>query len=294
MMLRSSRLLCAAAALYAVSALAANPPRLAFTRTLPASHDLGSAHRIAVIYALGDNPRIDAFVDLFVDQVNRSGTLRVDDAVERNHHQLADLTKVRKDHPADLYFGIHQFTCTSNERSAEGSERDVDGGRIRRTHQWVDAACSARIDVMKGNDGKKVESFSVHGDGTSPRSTALTDEEREIAFEQAMRYAAVAAAESITPRSVRESIELDPAAPSFDEGYAMITSDRLSDARAIWEATSRRHHQSAALFYDLAAVCEALGDVKEAQRYFDLALQLSPSDARYKAEVNMFRHRNSL
>ncbi len=100
------------------------------------------------------------------------------------------------------------------------------------------------------------------------------------------------AAEAITPRLVKESIELDPGAPSFDEAYAMITADRLADARAIWEASARRHRDSAPLFFDLGAISEAMGDLTAARRYFELALQRSPQDVRYKTELGLFMKRN--
>ena len=48
----------------------------------------------------------------------------------------------------------------------------------------------------------------------------------------------------ITPRVVRETIEMDDSAPSFDEGMSMIRSERLEDARAIWEVTLRQHRDS--------------------------------------------------
>src|SRR6202030_1826069 len=118
---------------------------------------------------------------------------------------------------ADVCLAIDPFTCEGKEGHAEGSEHDVDGGRVKRTHHWMDATCSAHIDVLRAADGSKTGSFTVRGQGTSPRSIALTDDERAVAFTQAAYYAAVVAAESITPRAIRESIELDPEAPAFDE-----------------------------------------------------------------------------
>ena len=96
------------------------------------------------------------------------------------------------------------------------------------------------------------------------------------------------------PREVRESIELDERAPAFDEAVAMINSDRLADARAIWEAMLARHRDSAALHYDLGAVCEAMGDITTAEGYYKTAARIAPHDARYRSEVNMFRKRNGL
>lgn len=287
--MRAKTLLFAAALASLASVASALSPRITFVRMIPPAHDL-AAEEAAIIFAIGDHTAVNDFVQELVDHANRSGTLRIENAVEANRH-LSDFASIRKEHRADVYLSVNHFTCEGKERHAEGSEHDVDGGRVRKTHQWIDATCTARIDVLRAADGKKTMSFTVKGEGTSPRSTSLTEDEREVAFAQAAHYAAVAAAESITPRAVRESIELDPAAPSFDEGYSMITSDRLADARAIWEAASRQHTASASLFFNLAALSEATGDVAAAGHYFELAQKLRPDETHYRSELSLFRKR---
>src|SRR6266545_595374 len=197
--------------LFTMATTVAASPRITFTRTVAAPHDLAPAERIAVIYAIGDSDKVLAFVERFVDNVTRAGTLRVTNAVENNHHLAAldggDVATLRREHPADAYLGVNQFTCSGIEKTSEGSEHDVDGRRIRRTHHWIDAVCSARVDVF-GGDGKKLFAYHVRGEGTSPRSISLNADEKDVAYEQAARYAAAVAAEEITPRSVRESVEL--------------------------------------------------------------------------------------
>src|SRR5262249_1027884 len=101
----------------------------------------------------------------------------------------------------------------------------------------------------------------------------------------AARYAALNAAEMITPRVVKETIELEERAPSFEEGMAMIDANRLQDARAIWEVALQRNRNSAALNYNLAAVCEAAGDAASAKKYFQSAVRLAPNESRYRAEM---------
>jgi hypothetical protein len=265
----------AALVLYSGIAHAA-PPRISFTRTLPAMRDLGPVERLSVIYAIGDSNKIDTFLDRFVDLVSRAGAVRIENAVENNHYLFFDkrsLPVLRRNHPADVYVGVNRFSCSGVEKSAEGSEHLENGERIKRLHHWIDATCSARIDVL-GVDGRKLFSYSVHGDGTSPRMATLTDDERDIAYEQAARFAAVIAADEITPRTLRETIELDESAPSFDVAFAMIGSERLTDARA-------------------AAVSEAIGDVEGARGYYERAVRLSPKERRYATELRLFRRRNA-
>jgi tetratricopeptide (TPR) repeat protein len=287
--MRAKTLLFAAALASLAFRASALSPRITFVRLIPPTHDL-QAERVAIIYAIGDHAAVNDFVQELVDHVNRSGILRIENAVDANHQRF-DFASIRKAHPADVYLAVDPFTCEGSEGHAEGSEHDVDGGRVKKTHQWMDATCSAQIDVLRSSDGKKTASFTVRGQGTSPRTISLTDDERAVAFTQAAHYAAVAAAESITPRAVRESIELDPAAPAFDEGYSMISSDRLADARAIWESALRQHGDSASLFFNLAALSEAAGDVAAAGRYFERAQKLKPNEQRYRSELSLFHKR---
>jgi len=289
---------CIAALVLQASAVFAVGPHVAFIRVVPAPHDLSPAKSIAVIYAIGDNQKITTFVENFVEYVDRSRTLRVENAVEDNQHlakfDSAAMKRLRHDHPADAYVGIGLFTCDGAERHAEGSEHDVDGGRVKRVHQWVDASCLARLDI-RSDTGKRLFSLTAHGEGTSPRSTtSLSAEEKDVAYEQAARYAALSAAEMITPRIIRESIELDDTAPSFAEGMSMIASDRLHDARAIWEVALRQHRDSASLYYNLGALCEAIGDIEAAQRYLQSAVRLLPADRRYRQELQLLQRRNTL
>ncbi|MCU1347437.1 MAG: hypothetical protein JWO56_467 [Acidobacteria bacterium] len=292
----TTRRACIAFALLAASSLAAAAaPRVGFVRVVPPPHDLGAQSSIALIYALGDSDRIGTFVDVFADHTGRE--LRFENAIEHRQHLIgnriddAKLAALRREHPADVYLGINQFTCTIAEHNAEGSERDVDGGRVKRNHVWADATCTARIDILSGETGKRTMSFQVRGEGTSPRVAELTAEERNVAFDSAARYAALEAQEEITPRKIRESIELDDSAPSFEDGLSMITSLRFADARAIWESALRRHPASAALQYDLGAVCEAMGDLPAARDYYQQALRLSPKENRYRVELDLFRKR---
>ncbi|MEA2162576.1 MAG: hypothetical protein QOK37_703 [Thermoanaerobaculia bacterium] len=293
--MRPTWFLATALLVYAGGAAAA-PPRISFTRTMPAMHDIGKAENLAVIYAIGDSNKIDTFLDRFVDLVSRAGSLRIENVVENNHHRIIDEASfriLRKSHPADAYLGVNRFTCSGVEKSAEGSVHLESGERVKRLHHWIDATCSARVDVLNV-DGTKMFSYAVHGDGTSPRMGTLTEDERDIAYEQAARFAAVIAADAITPRTRRESIELDDRAPSFEEGFAMISSERLADARAIWQSAATRHHDSGALFFDLAAVSEAIGDVEAAYRYYRRAVELSPRERRYAIELRLFRRRNAV
>jgi tetratricopeptide (TPR) repeat protein len=259
-----------------VPLLFAAQPRITFERLLPPAH-LVAGEDVALVQAIGDHHSIETFVDVFADQVTKSRTLRLRDARGRTGS-------------ADAYLDVKAFTCTSIVREGELSARDVDNNKVRRKQLWVDAVCSARVDVLS-NTMKRLSTYYVKGEGTSPRVLEIEDDHRNIALEQAARYAAVSAAERITPRRVRESILLDDTAPAFNEGMAMIDSGRLAEARTMWGSALRTHPRSAALRYNLAAVCEALGDRKAAEQLYIAARDLAPGDARYAAELKLFSKR---
>src|SRR5207244_8183543 len=105
------------------------------------------------------------------------------------------------------------------------------------------------------------------------------------ACQQASRNTALNAAKTITPRSVSETIELDDSPAAFDEGMAIIQANRLADARAIWEVALRRNRGSAALNFNLGAVCEAAGDLPAARKFFQSAIRLAPLEPRYREEM---------
>jgi len=271
-------------------------PRIAFTRSLPPRHDIGSDHA-AVIYAIGDNDKVTTFVEVFLTQTNRSGLLQVDDALDRSRHFFGErpsetmIRKINREHPAGVYLGIHRFTCIGQPHEGEGSTYDSTGTRVKQHQVWLDATCHARIDVIEPSTAKRLFSFEAKGEGTSPRVAEMTAEERAIAFEQAARYAAIDASESITARQIRESIELDETAPSFDRGAAMIDAGRFPAVRALWEGELKANPASAALHFDLAAVCEALDDNDCAAEHYREATRIAPADGRYRVAFDQFRKR---
>jgi len=257
--------------------LVASSPRITFERVLPASHDLGGARELAIVHVDGDSRSGDLFVQHFVDQVSHGGLLRVRDA--RNSTG-----------PADAYLSVQTLQCETANREGEGSTRDYAGNRVKRRQVWVDAVCGARIDVL-GADRSRLATFFGRGEGTSQRVETISDEERSIALGQAARYAAIDAAERITPRRVREYVMLDGEAPAFEEGMVLIESDRLAEARSVWEAEMRRNPRSAALHFNLAALCEALGDRVAARSHYVAATQLAPKEERYSHEMKLFTRR---
>ncbi|MGZ7079887.1 MAG: hypothetical protein ACXVJT_10775, partial [Thermoanaerobaculia bacterium] len=249
-----------------VASAALAEPRITFFRRIPPPHSLAPAENVALIYAIGDNESIKTFLDIFLDHANRSSALRVMDVTNRQFvaHRPDDrvLQRLRRQYKADAYIAIDRFTCETVTRSGEGSTTDFEGNRVKRKHQFIDAVCRARIEVLEPQNGELRIAFDVRGEGTSPRVVDITDEERTIALDSAAKYAAIAAAEGITPREARETLELDETAPSFDSAMVLIDDGRLRQARAIWESALNRYPGSPALLYNLGAVSEAMGDVR--------------------------------
>jgi hypothetical protein len=232
---------------------------------------------VAVLRAAAGEPRVEDFLEELIHHVNRSGT-----------RTLRDLRTGTG--PAEAHLDIKTFRCETAVRETEAGVRDVDGKRVKIKAFQIDAVCAARIDVLSGTLQPK-STFYAKGEGTSSRLEEVTEEERDKALHDAARYAAIDAAERITPRRVRESIALDDKAPAFDEGMAMIQAGRLADARAIWQKAMQSQPRSAALRFNLAAVTEALGDRRAAEVQYNAARQLAPAEPRYANELKLFARR---
>jgi tetratricopeptide (TPR) repeat protein len=295
------RLIAFALQIALASAAFAAAPRVTFVRTIPPPHDLGQAEEVAILYAIGDNDRLADLLEMFVDRVNESNMLRIRDTTlggrrfvsVGEHPDAATIDRLRKSEPADAYLGVKEFTCQSEERGGEGTAVDSSGNHVKRKHVFLDAICTARVDVISAPDLRRVSFFTIKGEGTSPRVESITDEERAIALNQAVRYASIDAAEHITPRRVRESITLDETAPAFADAAAMIEGARHEEARAVWTDALKKNRNSAALHYNLAAVCEALGDVTAAEKHYIEARRLGPTQQRYGDELHSFLRRNA-
>jgi hypothetical protein len=234
---------------------------------------------VGIVNAIGDDYRIEAFLDHLIFLTNRSRTLRMRD--------LRFTTG-----PAEAHLDVKSFTCTTVDREAEATMRDPDGKRIKQRAFAVDAVCTARIGILS-RTLKPLSSFEVKGEGASPRVLTITDEERNHALDDAAHHAAAQAAERITPRRIRESIALDETAPALEEGTSLLDGERFAEVRKLWEAAAKKHPRSAALQFNLGAVCEALGDRKAAEKHYQTAQQLAPQEAKYSSELRLFMLRGA-
>jgi tetratricopeptide (TPR) repeat protein len=276
--------------------LLAGQPHITFTRTIPPPINLGQAEVVVLIYALGDNNHLGEFVDVFREKVNGSGTLRLENATQRTQRFIrarADretAQKLQREEPADAWVGINEFTCKSTQRGGERSVYDADHKRVKRDRVWIETLCTARVDILSAEDLHRVASFEVKGEGASPRVEAITEEERTLAVAEAAKFAAIDAAEHIAPRRIRESLTLAENVADFDEAMRLIALERPADARTVWE-NALKTKPSAALHYNLGAVCEALGDEAAAEKHYLAARKLQPGEPRYRDELRSFQRR---
>ena len=297
-MIRRLRYVCAFVVVLA--ATRADAARIVFDRIVPARVSLRGAQDLLVTYAIGDNEKIATFLDTLVEQANRSDTLRVVDvthiehSTERSHRWRRVPRYVEQRTPADAFLRVETFTCTTSQRSGQVGSYDYNGNRVHRTVRWIDAVCNAHVDIIAKRNNEKIAEVSVRGEGTSPRVDELTASETDTALDQAARFAAISAAEEITPRRVRETIALADNAPEFARGMAEVNADNFDEARRIWEDALKRHPASAELEFNLAAVCEAMQDLDAAEKHYAAAGRLAPGERRYRYELQMFRNRYGL
>jgi tetratricopeptide (TPR) repeat protein len=293
-MLRRLLTAIAIATAFALSAEAATP-RIAYERILPPLHNLGGDD-IVLIHAMGDAAALAPFIDTLVEHANRTGDLRMDTVERRQLYNpkrpdAVAMRRIRRDFPRDVYIAIDAFACATSDHEGEGSTYNSSGDRVKRHQYWSDATCRASIAVVDAGNGTPISRFETSGEGTSPRVAELTPEEREIARAQAAHFAGVTAAGMIAQRRIRESIELDPSVPDFDRAMSLIDADRLPAARRLLEIAARKQHATPELWYDIAAICEALGDLPAAQQNYQAAIALAPRDPRWQRELILFHRR---
>lgn len=257
-----------------LSPAASAASRITFERRLPAPHDLGDARDLAIVNAATNDALVEKFIDELIRHVDRSGTLTLRDVRTATG-------------PGDAHLDIKTFRCESAVRETEAGIRDVDGNRVKVKAYQVDAICNARIDVLS-RFLKPVSTFYARGQGTSKRVESLTQEERDHTLQDAAKFAAIDAAERITPRRVRESIALDERAPAFEEAMLLIEEGRYADARAIWLKAMQNDARSAAIRFNLGALSEAMGDRRAAELHYNAARQLAPKETRYAHELKRF------
>lgn len=293
-MCRALRIVAAVCALAAVDAAGA---RIVYTRHMPPAHNLGGDD-IIVVHAAGETLPADEFLDTFVDRTTRAGLMRMDTVARRQlfarHKPNASaMRRLRRLYPREVYLALDRVECSTSEKSGEGSTYNTDGVRVKRRHRWVDALCHVTVAVLDPDTGRPRVSLDVSGEGTSPRVVQLTDEERAIAVGQAVHMAGVNAADLVTPRRIRESIELSENVPEFHRVIAMINANRLEDARRLLQASLSTRGARPEIHLDIAAISEALGDDVTARRHYLRAAELDPKERRYALELYRFdrRHR---
>lgn len=247
-----------------------------------------------MLYAHGDPERIDLFLQRLIAEVDRSG-LQLRDVAERTsdgRQARGTPSRARQQAGAAAYLGVSNLTCTATDREGESSYRDADGKRIWRRAYWLEAKCVAELDILSAAV-KRVGAFTVTAEGLSPKRPEIDAQLRTAALDSATRHAARMASEAILPRRIHETIVLDDTAPALEEAMTFINTSQPARARAVWEKAVPANPRSAALRYNLGAVCEAVGDLKAADEHYRAAVLLRPDEPRYSVELKAFRRRQA-
>lgn len=292
---RLMRLVVALFVAFLAMPLSAASHRISYSRTIPPPHFVAAEGEVPVLYAHGDPDRIDLFLQRLIAEVNRGPGLQLLDVAERTsdgQQARGTPSRARQHAGAAAYLGVSNLTCTATDRQGEASYRDADGQRVWRRAYWLEAKCVAELDILS-TAVKRVGAFTITAEGLSPKRPAIDAQLRTDALDSATRYAARKTAEAILPRRVHESIVLDETSPAFHEAMTFIDTSQPARARAVWEKAVPANPRSAALRYNLGAVCEAVGDLKAADEHYRAAVLLRPDETRYSVELKAFRRRQA-
>ncbi|HVT05330.1 MAG TPA: hypothetical protein VHL58_18355 [Thermoanaerobaculia bacterium] len=261
-------------------------PRITFARIKPADVNLGAASRIEVVEFSGALAEVAA--NEFEAAAASEGFLTIVLPVTFPAKPALTLRERSLAKPLpDITLRAHldDFT-THNGSSRRGSEQNNTSAS---SEYWVDARCSLHVEIYDPS-GASITALNVTGASTSSHGPALSAAMEHEAKENAARRAGAAAGAKISPRRVTESIRLERDVPRFDEAYRLIRDGSFDKARDLWVTVVRSDDHSAALRYDLGAVCEALGDQAAARANYDAAIRLNPLEPKYGECIERLDH----
>jgi tetratricopeptide (TPR) repeat protein len=262
-------------------------PKVVYTRTVPAPHNLGPLRDVDVveINASGEGSR--AFRDAFLAWIDQGKFFNFRDVHKDGvtiSRMLSD-KREQKDflarYPADVLLRIDFDGCIANDRTRVDQQKDKNGNKISKTKYWTTAECRASGQIFDAADGRELGTFNVTGEDQSSESEKMYSYTHDGTVNGAAAEAAHRLHQQFTPRQEKEGVVLEKEAPAFKEAMAYIKNDRLADAKAVWEAELAKSPSNPALLYDLGAVNEAFGDATAARKYYEAAQQAKPSDERY-------------
>lgn len=270
-------------------------PKVTFTRRVPAPHNLGPLTRIALIELSGENALI--FSHNFKQAVAADGVFELTDATSERG-SLSKLTRddkpakeFRKAHPADVYIGVNISRCSTHPASRIHREKQKDKSYVTKTYYWVTSSCNAIVRLIDGRDGRELTSFPVTSTRKSGESLQIYGYAAATVEAEALRSLVNDVRSGFTPRSEEESIVLDKKSPKFKDAMQQIKNRKIENARQLWEDTLAAGEESAALHYNLAAVCEALGDATAAREHYTEASKLDSASKLYREELGRFETR---
>src|SRR5438132_8930579 len=184
---------------------------------------------------------------------------------------------MRGRYPADAYAGLSDCGC---DLAQKGTRQAKD---LR-----YEGTCQGRLRLIDGKDGHEIIAFIVRG-----ATTTQTNDRREEAELEATEKAPREAVLMIAPSTEDITIELEKNVPAEKEALSAVKQKNYTAARAIWENALGTNASSAALNFNLGAVSEASGDPEAARKYYREAVQLAPTESKYKDTFMEFYKRAS-
>ena len=270
-------------------------PKVTFTRRVPAPHNLGPLTRLGLVELSGENAH--TFSHNFKQAVAADGVFEMTDATSERS-SLSKLVRndkpakeFRKAYPADVYLGVNISRCFTYPVSRVHREKQKDKSYVTKTYYRVTSSCNAVVRLIDGRDGRELTSYPVSSNRKSAESLQIYGYEAATVEAAALRALVNDVRAGFTPRSEEESIVLDKNAPKFKVAMQQIKNRKIENARKLWEDTLAAGEESAALHYNLAAVCEALGDATSAREHYNDATKLDSASKQYREELSRFEAR---
>jgi tetratricopeptide (TPR) repeat protein len=282
-------------------------PSVTIRRLAPAPYNLGPAKKLVLAAANGPTDRETGLVRVaFIEQIDEQGFFDIEDAVparedlfdfferlfsKEKSSRANDAEEFRRAHPADVYVRLYVTEVKSWRRTDTKTSKDKDGKETKKVSYWAEANCGFQVTLIDGRDGTRFARFTVARQALSATYDDWSEDLRHDAETSAVNAAVEEALKQFTPRRISERLTLDEKAPRAAEGIDLIKSDKLREARLLWEQAAKEGPGAAGLAYNLGCVCEALGDTTAAAKWYEDAIRLDPASERNRSAAEDLQRR---
>jgi tetratricopeptide (TPR) repeat protein len=266
-------------------------PGVYVRRLVPATQNLGSARKLALVAVRGQLIGIEAVVltELRHQVVQRRHFVLTDALPMRlgievpPRGQVADVAVFRERLDADYYLVA---TLT------EFRQFSTPVVRTNETRHRAEGTARLAMDVIRAADGKVINRFELMGTahGPDPFSKEAETTPPPVDMPQrATRNAVARFLDLITPRFVTEKIVFEEG-EDLKPGIKLAQDEDFEGAKKAWQDLVAKNPNHAGAIYNIGVIYEVQGEYEGAKQWYRRAIELNPTRELYlESERALFK-----